>query len=255
MKCCISQPSIWHWCRMLPSSETTQHPTGRNQTNAALLFNSPLPCYEITQHPAGRNQTNAALFSLTAAVLWSETAELSKSARSETTQHPTGRNPTNAALFSLTAAMLWTETAEQSERARSQKPTQLSIIHQGYCTDGWPLDNNKGSGDGSVVRGTQHQTRDWKVAGSSSQQENVLLQGQLCVLALISVSIPPRVPAVAHKRSSSFCQNCRWHIAAKHMSTLCTGLWTKWHCKLGHSCTVYTEQAPRWKKFQMASAT
>ena len=192
----------------------SSQPIGTRPTH--LFFHSPLPCYETTQQPTGRNQTNAA-------------------------------------LFSFTAAMLWSETAEQSESARSQKSTQLSMINHGYCMNGWPL-HNKRSGDSSVVRGTEHQTRDWKVAGLSSQQENVLLQGQLCVLALISVSIPPCVPAVAHKRSLSFCQKCRWQVAAKHMSTLCTGLWMKWHCKLVHGCMVYTEQAPRWKKFQTVSA-
>ena len=55
-----------------------------------------------------------------------------------------------------------------------------------------------------------------------SEQEwhkNFLLQGQLSVLNLISVSISPHVTAVASKtskRSQSFLQKCRWLVAAKH---------------------------------------
>ena len=36
------------------------------------------------------------------------------------------------------------------------------------------------------------------------------------VLTLISVSVPPRVTAVALKRSQSFCQKCRWQVTAEH---------------------------------------
>ena len=53
-----------------------------------------------------------------------------------------------------------------------------------------------------------------------------LLQGQLSVLTLISVSC---VTAVAHKRSRSFCQKCRWQVTAKHAHTLSMWLCMKWH--------------------------
>ena len=46
------------------------------------------------------------------------------------------------------------------------------------------------------------------------------LQGRLSVLTLISVSVHPRVTAVARKRSRSFCQKCRWQVAAKHAYTV-----------------------------------
>ena len=40
--------------------------------------------------------------------------------------------------------------------------------------------------------------------------------GQLSVLTLISVSVPPCVTAVTRKRSRSFCQKCRWQVTGKH---------------------------------------
>ena len=52
------------------------------------------------------------------------------------------------------------------------------------------------------------------------RRENVLLQGQLSLQTFISVSVPPRVTAVAHKRSRSFCQKCRWQVTVKHAYTL-----------------------------------
>ena len=38
-----------------------------------------------------------------------------------------------------------------------------------------------------------------------------------------------RVTAVAHKRSQSFCQMCRWQATAKHAYTIRMWLWMKWH--------------------------
>ena len=35
-----------------------------------------------------------------------------------------------------------------------------------------------------------------------------------------SVSVPPRVTAVARKRPKSFCQKCRWQVTPKHAYTL-----------------------------------
>ena len=62
------------------------------------------------------------------------------------------------------------------------------------------------------------------------RRENFLLQGRLSVLTLISVSVPPRVTAVAAcKRSRSFCQKCRWQVTAKHAYTLRMWLCLKWH--------------------------
>ena len=58
--------------------------------------------------------------------------------------------------------------------------------------------------------------------------ENFLLQGQISVLTFISVLFNPHVTAVAHKRSRSFCQRCRWQVTAKHAYTLHI-LWMMWH--------------------------
>ena len=35
-----------------------------------------------------------------------------------------------------------------------------------------------------------------------------------------SVSVPSRVTAVAHERTRSFCQQCRWHVTPKHAYTV-----------------------------------
>ena len=39
-----------------------------------------------------------------------------------------------------------------------------------------------------------------------------------------------RVTAVAHKRSHSFCQKCRWQLTVKHTGTICT-----WLCRVHHT--------------------
>ena len=43
-----------------------------------------------------------------------------------------------------------------------------------------------------------------------------------------------RVTAVAHKRSHSFCQKCRWQVTAKHTCTMCA-----WFC---HACHATMHQ-------------
>ena len=115
------------------------------------------------------------------------------------------------------------------------------------------------SGNSSVVRAPDSQS---KGPGFKSRQEwwmNFLLQGQLSVLTLILVSNPPpfcrpHVTAVACKWSLSFCQKCRWQVTAKHTYTLPMWLWMKWHCKQVYGWMVYTELALRWQQFHMAPA-
>ena len=66
----------------------------------------------------------------------------------------------------------------------------------------------------------QRRARDRKVVGSSPRQErrgNFLLQGQLSVLTVISVSDPPRDIAVARERYRSFCQKCGRQVTATRM--------------------------------------
>ena len=49
----------------------------------------------------------------------------------------------------------------------------------------------------------------------------------LCWL-LFRYPFHPRVTAVAHKRSLSFCQKCRWQVTAEHAYTLRMWLCMKW---------------------------
>ena len=49
------------------------------------------------------------------------------------------------------------------------------------------------------------------------------------VLYVFRYPFHPRVTAVAHKRSRSFCQKCRWQVTAKHAYTLRMWLCMKWH--------------------------
>ena len=86
------------------------------------------------------------------------------------------------------------------------------------------------------------------------RRENFLLQGQLSVLTLISVPVPPRVTAVARKKSRSFSQKCRLQVTAINAYNLSMWLRIKWHCKLVHDWMVYTELAPRRQQFHVAPA-
>ena len=53
-----------------------------------------------------------------------------------------------------------------------------------------------GSGDSSVVRASDLSSKDPGFKSLQERQENFILQGQLSVLTLILVSVPPRVTAV-----------------------------------------------------------
>ena len=51
--------------------------------------------------------------------------------------------------------------------------------------------------------------------------DEILLQGQLSVLTLISVSVPSSFTAVARKLYQSFCQKCRWQVKLNtHVRTI-----------------------------------
>ena len=62
----------------------------------------------------------------------------------------------------------------------------------------------------------------------------------------------PCVTTVAHERSRSFCQECRWQVAPQHTCTTHLWLQIKWPCKLVHGCMVYTEYALRQQQFHVA---
>ena len=50
-----------------------------------------------------------------------------------------------------------------------------------------------------------------------------------CADSYFCICSTPRVTAVAHKRSRSFCQKCKWQVTAKHTYTLRMWLCMKWH--------------------------
>ena len=89
--------------------------------------------------------------------------------------------------------------------------------------------NHHGGGDSSVVRAPDSWLKGRGFKSLQERRENFLLQGRLSVLTLISVSVHPRVTAVARKRSRSFCQKCRWQVTAKNAYTLRKWLCMKWH--------------------------
>ena len=51
----------------------------------------------------------------------------------------------------------------------------------------------------------------------------------------------PRVTAVAHDRSRSFCAKCSWQVTNKHAYSLRMWLCMKWSGMV-HGCMVYTER-------------
>ena len=89
--------------------------------------------------------------------------------------------------------------------------------------------------DSSVARAPDLWLKGHGFKSLQERRENFPLQGQLSVLTLISVSVPPHVTAVSRKRSSSFCQKCRWQVTAKtcihvtyvalHEVTWCMVVW------------------------------
>ena len=78
----------------------------------------------------------------------------------------------------------------------------------------------------SVVRAPDSWSKGRGFESLQEWRENFLLQGQLSVLTVISVSVPP---PVARKRPRSFRQKCRWQVIAKHAYTLRMWLCMKWH--------------------------
>ena len=88
-------------------------------------------------------------------------------------------------------------------------------------------------------------------------RENFLFQGKLSVLlneSYFGYPFHPHATSLAHKRSLSLHQKCRWLVTAKHTCTLPVWLWMRWHCQLVHGCIVYTKLVLRWEKFQFQVA-
>ena len=83
-----------------------------------------------------------------------------------------------------------------------------------------------------IAQWLECRTRDWKVAGSNPcRSGRRILFSRVDFLCWLLFRYPfhPCVTTVAHKRSRSFCQKCRWQVTAKHTYTLCMWLCMKWH--------------------------
>ena len=83
-----------------------------------------------------------------------------------------------------------------------------------------------------IAQWLERQTRDWKVAGSNPCRSGggiFFSRVDFLYWLLFRYPFHPSVTAVAHKRSQSFCQKCRWQVTAKHAYTLRTWLCMKWH--------------------------
>ena len=68
------------------------------------------------------------------------------------------------------------------------------------------------------------QTHDWKVVGSNPcRGGGRIFFSRVNFLCWVLFQYPfhPCVTVVAHKRSQSFCQKCRWQVTAKHPCTIC----------------------------------
>ena len=107
----------------------------------------------------------------------------------------------------------------------------LTSLHgPAYSNDNLDLFTLKwGSG---IAQWLERQTRDWKVAGSNPCRSGGRIffsRVNFLWWLLFRYPLHLRVTAVAHKRSRSFCEKCRWQVTAKHTGTLHMWLCMKWH--------------------------
>ena len=105
-----------------------------------------------------------------------------------------------------------TTALNKKQYVHSNSTTSFSLS---FCAS---VNHKHGGGDGSVVRALDLGSKGPGFKSLLERQENFLLQSQLSVLTLISVSVQPRVTAVARKRPWSFCQKRRLQL--KHAYTL-----------------------------------
>ena len=83
-----------------------------------------------------------------------------------------------------------------------------------------------------IAQWLERRTHDWRVAGlNPCRSGRIIFFSRVDYLCWLFFQYPfhPRVTAVAHKRSRSFCQKCRWQVTVKHAYTLCMWLCMKWH--------------------------
>ena len=83
-----------------------------------------------------------------------------------------------------------------------------------------------------IAQWLERRTRDRKVAGSNPCRSGGRIffsRVNFRCWLLFRYPFQPRVTAAARKGPRSFCQKCRWQVAAKHASTLRMWLCMKWH--------------------------
>ena len=88
---------------------------------------------------------------------------------------------------------------------------------------------NMGAG---IAQWFERRTCDWQVVGwNPCRSDGRILFSRVDFLCWLLFRYPfhPCVTAVAHKRSRSSCQKCRWQVTAKHAYTLHIWLCMKWH--------------------------
>ena len=98
------------------------------------------------------------------------------------------------------------------------------------------------SGDSPVVRVPDSWSKGDELESLQKWWVNFLLHGQLLCRLLFWYLFHPCITTVANKRSQSLFQKYEWQVTAKHMCTPCMRLQMKWHCKLVHGCTEFTER-------------
>ena len=76
-----------------------------------------------------------------------------------------------------------------------------------------------------ITQWLECQTHEQKVVGSSLAKCSS--PGSAFCADSFQYPFHPHVTTVAHKRSWSLCQKCRWHVTAKHTCTLCMRLCMK----------------------------
>ena len=102
----------------------------------------------------------------------------------------------------------------------------------------------------------EHQTRDWKVSGSSpdrsGRRTSFSTVDFMCWL-LFRYPFRLRVTAVAGERFRSVCQKCRWQVAVKHACALHASGFT-WSGVTLCMIVWCIQNAPRPQQFHVAPA-
>ena len=102
------------------------------------------------------------------------------------------------------------------------------------------------NGDSSTVRAPDSWSKGRGFESWQERLENFLLQGQLAVLTLTSVSVPPPCyRSRTRRRPRSFCQKCRWQVTAKTRMhpTYVVLLMIMKNSDIVQGCIVYTARA------------